>query len=92
MTTSAFTKGELILIADTGIVRPGDAKDLAKFALELLDENLKLKRVKDALEAAALAMRDDMREAREPYICPRCGRTSTRPNGEHYCHKRNNHD
>lgn len=35
MTT--FTKGELILISETGIVRPGDAKDLARFALALLD-------------------------------------------------------
>ncbi len=32
---------------------------------ELLDENLQLQRDKDSLEAAALAMRDDMREARE---------------------------
>lgn len=35
MTT--FTKGELILIAETGIIRPGDASDLAKYALALLD-------------------------------------------------------
>lgn len=33
--------------------------------LALLDENLQLQRNKDSLEAAALAMRDDMREARE---------------------------
>ncbi|MGV4308254.1 ead/Ea22-like family protein [Citrobacter portucalensis] len=33
--------------------------------LALLDENLQLQRDKDSLEAAALAMRDDMREARE---------------------------
>ncbi|HAT4401898.1 TPA: ead/Ea22-like family protein [Citrobacter freundii] len=33
--------------------------------LALLDENLKLQRDKDSLEAAAIAMRDDMREARE---------------------------
>ncbi|HGU9880528.1 TPA: hypothetical protein ACNJ4A_000528 [Citrobacter freundii] len=33
--------------------------------LALLDENLQLQRDKDFLEAAALAMRDDMREARE---------------------------
>ncbi|HGV0271563.1 TPA: ead/Ea22-like family protein [Citrobacter freundii] len=31
----------------------------------LLDENLQLQRDKDSLEAAALAVRDDMREARE---------------------------
>ncbi|HEO1690058.1 TPA: ead/Ea22-like family protein [Citrobacter freundii] len=33
--------------------------------LALLDENLQLQRDKDSLEAAAIAMRDDMREARE---------------------------
>lgn len=33
--------------------------------LSLLDENLQLQRDKDSLEAAAIAMRDDMREARE---------------------------
>ena len=36
--TITFTKGELTMIADTGIVRPGDAKDLAKFALGKVDE------------------------------------------------------
>lgn len=33
--------------------------------LSLLDENLQLQRDKDSLEAVAIAMRDDMREARE---------------------------
>lgn len=33
--------------------------------LALLDENLQLQRDKDSLEAVAIAMRDDMREARE---------------------------
>ncbi|KYI81171.1 hypothetical protein AIZ15_24315, partial [Salmonella enterica subsp. enterica serovar Typhimurium] len=33
--------------------------------LALLDENLQLQRDNDSLEAAAIAMRDDMREARE---------------------------
>ncbi|EAA0542230.1 hypothetical protein DCV66_22170 [Salmonella enterica subsp. enterica serovar Schwarzengrund] len=33
--------------------------------LELLDENLQLQREKDAIEAVALALRDDMRDARE---------------------------
>lgn len=33
--------------------------------LALQDENLQLQRDKDSLEAAAIAMRDDMREARE---------------------------
>lgn len=33
--------------------------------MSLLDENLQLQRDKDSLEAAALAMRDDMREAHE---------------------------
>lgn len=35
--TITFTKGELTMIADTGIVRPGDAKDLARFALALME-------------------------------------------------------
>ncbi|MDM3162153.1 ead/Ea22-like family protein [Citrobacter sp. Cf118] len=38
---------------------------LAQRVLSLLDENLQLQRDKDSLEAAAIAMRDDMREARE---------------------------
>ncbi|WIJ96168.1 ead/Ea22-like family protein [Citrobacter freundii] len=38
---------------------------LRKMVMSLLDENLQLQRDKDSLEAAALAMRDDMREARE---------------------------
>ena len=38
---------------------------LAQRVLELLDENLQLQRDQDSLEAAAIAMRDDMREARE---------------------------
>lgn len=33
--------------------------------LELLDENIQLQREKDAIEAVALALRDDMRQARE---------------------------
>lgn len=33
--------------------------------LSLLDENLQLQRDKDSLEAVSIAMRDDMREARE---------------------------
>lgn len=33
--------------------------------LSLLDENLQLQRDKDSLEAVAVAMRDDMRDARE---------------------------
>ncbi|OEH97063.1 hypothetical protein BH006_23150 [Salmonella enterica] len=36
-----------------------------KVALALLDENLQLQREKDAIEAVALALRDDMRDARE---------------------------
>ncbi|EOA8751166.1 ead/Ea22-like family protein [Salmonella enterica subsp. enterica serovar Kentucky] len=36
-----------------------------KVALALLDENIQLQRAKDALEAVALALRDDMRDARE---------------------------
>ncbi|EIT7309340.1 ead/Ea22-like family protein, partial [Salmonella enterica] len=33
--------------------------------LALLDENIQLQREKDAIEAVALALRDDMRQARE---------------------------
>lgn len=36
-----------------------------KVALALLDENLQLQREKDAIEAVTLALRDDMRQARE---------------------------
>lgn len=36
-----------------------------KVALALLDENLQLQREKDAIEAVALTLRDDMRQARE---------------------------
>ncbi|EDR7308920.1 ead/Ea22-like family protein [Salmonella enterica] len=36
-----------------------------KVALALLDENIQLQREKDATEAVALALRDDMRDARE---------------------------
>ncbi|HAG4611582.1 TPA: ead/Ea22-like family protein [Salmonella enterica] len=36
-----------------------------KVALALLDENIQLQRGKDAIEAVALALRDDMRQARE---------------------------
>ncbi|EGL0095447.1 ead/Ea22-like family protein [Salmonella enterica] len=36
-----------------------------KVALALLDENIQLQREKDAIEAVALTLRDDMRQARE---------------------------
>ncbi|EAW1401949.1 ead/Ea22-like family protein [Salmonella enterica] len=36
-----------------------------KVALALLDENIQLQREKDAIEAVALALRDDMRDVRE---------------------------
>ncbi|EBH4957246.1 ead/Ea22-like family protein [Salmonella enterica subsp. enterica serovar Stanley] len=36
-----------------------------KVALALLDENIQLQRGKDAIEAVALALRDDMRQVRE---------------------------
>lgn len=55
---TAFTKGELTMIADTGIVRPGDAKDLARFALALLDE----------LEAAEKRIADHDRQCDEQYL------------------------
>lgn len=38
---------------------------LAQRVLSLLDEDLQLQRDKDSLEAVAIAMRDDMRDARE---------------------------
>ncbi|EJP5179444.1 ead/Ea22-like family protein [Salmonella enterica] len=38
--------------------------------LALLDENLQLQREKDAIEAVALALRDDMRQAREVTLPP----------------------
>ncbi len=36
-----------------------------KVALALLDENIQIQREKDAVEAVALALRDDMRQSRE---------------------------
>lgn len=56
--------GSLKEIADNAY---GDEEKrwLAQRVLALLDENLQLQRDKDSLEAVAIAMRDDMREARE---------------------------
>ncbi|AYL54334.1 ead/Ea22-like family protein [Citrobacter freundii] len=56
--------GRLKEIADNAY---GDEEKrwLAQRVLALLDENLQLQRDKDSLEAVAIAMRDDMREARE---------------------------
>ncbi|HBK3067919.1 ead/Ea22-like family protein [Citrobacter freundii] len=56
--------GRLKEIADNAY---GDEEKrwLAQRVLSLLDENLQLQRDKDSLEATAIAMRDDMREARE---------------------------
>lgn len=42
-----------------------DEVAIAERMLALLDENLQLQRGKDAIEAVALALRDDMRQARE---------------------------
>ncbi|MGU9775742.1 ead/Ea22-like family protein [Salmonella enterica] len=42
-----------------------DEVAIAERMLALLDENLQLQREKDAIEAVALALRDDMRQARE---------------------------
>ncbi|HGV9184869.1 TPA: ead/Ea22-like family protein, partial [Salmonella enterica subsp. enterica serovar Newport] len=39
--------------------------DIHAVTMALLDENLQLQREKDAIEAVALALRDDMRQARE---------------------------
>lgn len=56
--------GRLKEIADNAY---GDEEKrwLAQRVLALLDENLQLQRDKDSLEAVSIAMRDDMREARE---------------------------
>ncbi|EAV5247365.1 ead/Ea22-like family protein [Salmonella enterica] len=42
-----------------------DEVAIAERMLALLDENIQLQREKDAIEAVALALRDDMRQARE---------------------------
>ncbi|EBS2046308.1 ead/Ea22-like family protein [Salmonella enterica subsp. enterica serovar Poona] len=59
--------GEEVTLAHT--VEKRDAEFIAAAnpttVLALLDENLQLQREKDAIEAVALAMRDDMRQARE---------------------------
>lgn len=55
--------------ARQSIWREEDAKFIAAAnpatVLALLDENIQLQRGKDAMEAVALALRDDMRDARE---------------------------
>ncbi|EBJ8359810.1 ead/Ea22-like family protein [Salmonella enterica] len=59
--------GEEVTLAHT--VEKRDAEFIAAAnpatMLQLLDENLQLQREKDAIEAVALALRDDMRQARE---------------------------
>ncbi|EMY9197969.1 ead/Ea22-like family protein [Salmonella enterica] len=59
--------GEEVMLAHT--VEKRDAEFIAAAnpatMLALLDENLQLQREKDAIEAVALALRDDMRQARE---------------------------
>ncbi|HBR6843333.1 MAG: hypothetical protein E6Y01_08440 [Klebsiella aerogenes] len=67
--------------------------DVLKAYIEYLELRFaELEREKVALESVAMAMRDDMRESRtvtaESFTCPRCGRTTTHPEGWHYCHKR----
>ncbi|HFZ9214431.1 TPA: hypothetical protein ACIPE5_002104 [Salmonella enterica subsp. diarizonae serovar 61:r:-] len=42
-----------------------ERQDIYIAAEALLDENIQLQREKDAIEAVALALRDDMRQARE---------------------------
>ncbi|EHC2195465.1 ead/Ea22-like family protein [Salmonella enterica subsp. enterica serovar Minnesota] len=58
--------GEEVTLAHT--VEKRDAEFIAaanpRTMLALLDENIQLQRGKDALEAVALALRDDMRDAR----------------------------
>ncbi|RXO38225.1 ead/Ea22-like family protein [Salmonella enterica] len=59
--------GEEVTLAHT--VEKRDAEFIAAAnpatMLALLDENIQLQREKDALEAVALALRDDMQQARE---------------------------
>ncbi|VDY44670.1 prophage protein [Salmonella enterica subsp. enterica serovar Daytona] len=59
--------GEEVTLAHT--VEKRDAEFIAAAnpatMLALLDENIQLQREKDATEAVALALRDDMRDARE---------------------------
>ncbi|EAM2460758.1 ead/Ea22-like family protein [Salmonella enterica] len=59
--------GEEVTLAHT--VEKRDAEFIAAAnpatMLALLDENIQLQRGKDAIEAVALALRDDMRQARE---------------------------
>lgn len=59
--------GEEVMLAHT--VEKRDAEFIAAAnpatMLALLDENIQLQREKDAIEAVALALRDDMRHARE---------------------------
>ena len=59
--------GEEVTLAHT--VEKRDAEFIAAAnpatMLALLDENIQLQREKDAIEAVALALRDDMRQARE---------------------------
>ncbi|EAA5352092.1 ead/Ea22-like family protein [Salmonella enterica subsp. enterica serovar Litchfield] len=59
--------GEEVTLAHT--VEKRDAEFIAaanpRTMLALLDENIQLQREKDAIEAVALALRDDMRQARE---------------------------
>lgn len=59
--------GEEVMLAHT--VEKRDAEFIAAAnpatMLALLDENLQLQREKDAIEAVALALRDDMRQARK---------------------------
>lgn len=59
--------GEEVTLAHT--VEKRDAEFIAaanpRTMLALLDENIQLQREKDAIEAVALALRDDMRQSRE---------------------------
>ncbi|EIM6312011.1 ead/Ea22-like family protein, partial [Salmonella enterica] len=59
--------GEEVMLAHT--VEKRDAEFIAAAnpatMLALLDENIQLQRGKDAIEAVALVLRDDMRQARE---------------------------
>lgn len=66
-----------------------DEVAIAERMLALLDENIQLQREKDAIEAVALALRDDMRQAREQLaaaerrIAELEARTVTLPPKEH---------
>nr|WP_181381300.1 ead/Ea22-like family protein [Salmonella enterica] len=61
----AAMTAKLSMINDLIAIETFRVKVTPQVVLALLDENLQLQREKDAIEAVALALRDDMRQARE---------------------------